>query len=681
MKSVRQAIIDGHFVLDVEARSMGQILRHAVSHLVVHKIISVDQRDEVEQALLARERQASTALGHAVAVPHAYLDAIAEPVILLMRLARPVNLGAPDGVSTRFVFVLLGPPDHAAEHLDALAAIARLMSDSEFQYDAGRAAGRHDLLSAVERFTVRTAPAPERAAVPISEGLRYTGRFCGGLIDDVRRRLPHYVSDFRDALHPKCVGATLFLFFACLAPAVTFGGVMAVETGGAIGAVEMILATALCGVIFALFSGQPMIVLGGTGPLLIFTAMLYQLCGDFGIPFLPTYVWVGMWTAMFVLLLAATDASALMRYFTRFTDEIFAGLISLIFIYEAIKGLVHIFQHLDVKTHHDTALLSLLLALGTLYIANILSNFRRSRYLLPQVREFLADFGPTIALAAMTLVAVWMHEVYLEALPAPETFGTTSGRAWLINPLDAPRWIWLAAAVPAMLGTVLVFLDQNITSRLVNSADHHLQKGEAYHLDLAVVGVLVGVCSLIGLPWLVAATVRSLNHLRSLATFDEVVLPSGDRQDRVVHVRENRVTALAIHALIGLCLLLLPVLKLIPMAVLFGLFLYMGIVSMKGNQFFERLNLWLMDSALYPSTHYIRKLKNSTIHRYTLIQFANLVVLWIVKSSPLGILFPLFIAMLVPIRSLVVGRLFTPQQLAVLDADETPEEEITRVST
>lgn len=72
--------------------------------------------NDVERALLERERVTSTALGHAVAVPHAYLYGIEKPVILFIRLARPVNLGAPDGIPTRFVFVLLGPPDHAAEH-------------------------------------------------------------------------------------------------------------------------------------------------------------------------------------------------------------------------------------------------------------------------------------------------------------------------------------------------------------------------------------------------------------------------------------------------------------------------------------------------------------------------------------------------------------------------------------
>ena len=99
----------------------------------------------------------------------------------------------------------------------------------------------------------------------------------------------------------------------------------------------MIVASAFCGVMFALFSGQPLIILGGTGPLLVFTAILYRLCSDLNLPFLASYAWVGLWSAGFVLILAITQASCLMRYFTRFTDEIFSALISIIFIYEAIS--------------------------------------------------------------------------------------------------------------------------------------------------------------------------------------------------------------------------------------------------------------------------------------------------------------------------------------------------------
>ncbi len=185
---------------------------------------------------------------------------------------------------------------------------------------------------------------------------------------------------------------------------------------------------------------------------------------------------------------------------------------------------------------------------------------------------------------------------------------------------------------------------------LVNSPDHKLRKGDTYHVDLAIVGVLIGGCSMFGLPWLVAATVRSLNHVRSLATLEEVVSKTGETRERVIHMRENRVTPLAIHLLIGLSLVLLSLLQQVPMAVLYGLFLYMGVVSMSGNQFFDRLKLWFMDPTLYPTTHYIRKVPLGQIHKFTFLQVVCLAMLWLVKASKLGLLFPLFIALLIPIR-------------------------------
>ncbi len=304
-----------------------------------------------------------------------------------------------------------------------------------------------------------------------------------------------------------------------------------------------------------------------------------------------------------------------------------------------------------------------------------LTRFRRSRYLHTGIREFLADFGPSIALGAMIGVSVlWFHDVHYDKLPAPDSFQPTAERPWLIGLTDVDTWVWFAAIGPALLITVLIYMDQNITARLVNSPDHKLTKGVAYHYDLGLIGILVGLCSLFGLPWLVAATVRSLNHVRSLAAVEEVVTADGDTRERVIHVRETRITALAIHLLIGLSLLWLKDLRHIPMAVLYGLFLFMGIVSMKGNQFFERLALWITDRSLYPVTHYIRRVPNRTIHKFTLIQVVSLGVLLIVDISPIAILFPLFIALLIPVR-LLLNRFFDERHLAALDAEEIPEEE------
>ncbi len=677
MKLLQQTFShDDTCILDLTASGIDDLIPQIVENLVDKGRIEQEQREAVTSAFLERERIVSTAIGNSVAVPHCYLDVLTEPQIVFVRLRHAINLGAPDGIPTRFFFFLLGPTGRAAEHLDTLAMIARLMSDNEFRFELGWAKECSDLALALERAAVRSSPTePEPSAE--TDGLAWSGRFCGGVINDIKRRFPHYAADIKDGLHPKTIASVMFLFFACLAPAVTFGGVMSIQTGGEIGAVEMIAVSAACGIVYALISGQPLIILGGTGPVLIFTALLCQNCADLEIPFLPTYAWVGFWTALIVVIMSVTDSSCLMRYFTRFTDEIFAALISLLFIYEAVRALALILN--NPENGHDTGLLSILLALGTFYVGGQLQRIRKSRYLLPWMREFISDFGPTIALVIMTIVAFQFSDVFLDALPAPDSFGTTTGRPWLVDPFEAPMWVRFAAIGPAIFSALLVFLEQNITARIVNSPDHKMQRGETYHLDLGIVGILIGISSMFGLPWLRAATVRSLNHVRSLATSEEAVGSDGERHDRIIHVRENRISALAIHIMLGLSLCLLAVLKMVPMAVLYGLFLFMGVVSMKGNQLFERLSLWAMDSDLYPPTHYIRRVPNRQIHIFTAIQLLCLVILWVTKASAIGILFPLFIALLVPVRFLL-NRFFEQRYLLALDADEIPEDEETQWS-
>lgn len=66
----------------------------------------------------------------------------------------------------------------------------------------------------------------EVAGAVEDDPLRRTGRPFGGLIRDVRRRYPHYLSDFRDALDPQCLAAVIFIYFAALSPAITFGGLL-----------------------------------------------------------------------------------------------------------------------------------------------------------------------------------------------------------------------------------------------------------------------------------------------------------------------------------------------------------------------------------------------------------------------------------------------------------------------
>ena len=387
-----------------------------------------------------------------------------------------------------------------------------------FHFELTYAKTQQDVADAIERHINRNVLAAPPKPREVSDGLKSAPRPFAGIKADIKRRLPHYLSDFKDGLRAKSIASIVFMFFACLAPAITFGGLLGDNTNGAIGTQEMLISTAVCGVVYALVAGQPLIILGGIGPMLIFTIILYQLCEDLeqGHNFLGIYGWVGIWTACLTCLLAIGNASNLMKYFTRFTDEIFSALMSLIFIYKAVEGIIETFEN-PGSGGTEKALLALILAIGTFYIAMSLARFRSSIYLFPWMREFLADFGPSIALACMIGVAWWLGDAStvdtLSVGGATET--AKEGGSWFVNLGQVPLSLKLIAIGPAILATVLIFLSQNITARLVNSPGNHLVKGESYHWDLAVIGGLVGLCSLFGWPWMVAATVRSLAHVRS----------------------------------------------------------------------------------------------------------------------------------------------------------------------
>ena len=72
-----------------------------------------------------------------------------------------------------------------------------------------------------------------------------------------------------------------------------------------------------------------------------------------------------------------------------------------------------------------------------------------------------------------------------------------------------------------------------------------VQKGFGYHLDLFVLSLLIIVCSVLGLPWFVAATVRSVTHVRSLIKYSDVSAP-GERPE-MLGVRSNTSHSHTLH--------------------------------------------------------------------------------------------------------------------------------------
>jgi PTS system nitrogen regulatory IIA component len=83
------------------------------------------------EILLQRERLGSTGVGNGVAIPHGKLPNLSRLFGLFARLERPVDFEALDGRAVDLVFLLLAPEDAGADHLKALARVARLLRDQD----------------------------------------------------------------------------------------------------------------------------------------------------------------------------------------------------------------------------------------------------------------------------------------------------------------------------------------------------------------------------------------------------------------------------------------------------------------------------------------------------------------------------------------------------------------------
>lgn len=202
------------------------------------------------------------------------------------------------------------------------------------------------------------------------------------------------------------------------------------------------------------------------------------------------------------------------------------------------------------------------------------------------------------------------------------------------------------------MATVLLFLDQNITVRLVNNPRWNMTKGrrkknvvDGMHADLLVIAVLTVFQSLLGIPWLVAATVRSLSHVGALSKYNE--------QGKIEGTIEQRVTGVVIHALIGCCVLFAKprmLLKQVPLPVLMGLFMYLGTSALPGNEMWERFLELFKEDRLLSKERRWGSVPRKVTTLFTTIQVGLLAAMFCVKESSIGVLFPVIIALLAPIR-------------------------------
>ncbi|XP_055228445.2 solute carrier family 4 member 11 isoform X13 [Gorilla gorilla gorilla] len=633
------------------------------------------------------------------------MKALQKRHVCISRLVRPQNWGE-NSCEVRFVILVLAPPKMKSTKtaMEVARTFATMFSDIAFRQKLLETRTEEEFKEALvhqrqlltvvshgpvaprmkERSTV-SLPAHRHPEPPKCKDFVPFGK---GIREDIARRFPLYPLDFTDGIigKNKAVGkyitTTLFLYFACLLPTIAFGSLNDENTDGAI--------------------------------------VIRVICDDYDLDFNSFYAWTGLWNSFFLALYAFFNLSLVMSLFKRSTEEIIALFISITFVLDAVKGMVKIFwkyyyghylddyhtertsslvslsglgaslnaslhtalnasflaspTELPSATHSGqaTAVLSLLIMLGTLWLGYTLYQFKKSPYLHPCVREILSDCALPIAVLAFSLISSHgFREIEMSKFrynPSESPFAMAQIQSLSLRAISGAMGL-------GFLLSMLFFIEQNLVAALVNAPENRLVKGTAYHWDLLLLAIINTGLSLFGLPWIHAAYPHSPLHVRALALVEERV-ENGHIYDTIVNVKETRLTSLGASVLVGLSLLLLPVpLQWIPKPVLYGLFLYIALTSLDGNQLVQRVALLLKEQTAYPPTHYIRRVPQRKIHYFTGLQVLQLLLLCAFGMSSLPymkMIFPLIMIAMIPIRYILLPRIIEAKYLDVMDAEHRP---------
>ncbi|XP_027182678.1 boron transporter 4-like [Coffea eugenioides] len=367
-----------------------------------------------------------------------------------------------------------------------------------------------------------------------------------GVTNDIKGRLSCYKNDWLDACGSgvRILAPTAYIFFASALPVIAFGEQLSRETDGSLSTVETLTSTALCGVIHSVFGGQPLLILGVAEPTIIMYTYLYNFAK--GRPemgqglFLAWAGWVCVWTAILLFLLAIFNAANIISRFTRIAGELFGMLITVLFLQEAIKGLVSEFtipkgenptsEAYQFQWLYANGLLAVIFSIGVMITALKSRRARSWQYGTGWLRGLIADYGVPCIVVLWTALSYSVPEKVPDGVPrrlfSPLFWDPESLHHWTVmkDMARVPVGYIFAAFIPALMIAGLYFFDHSVASQLAQQKEFNLQKPSAYHYDLLLLGFLTLLCGLLGLPPSNGVLPQSPMHTRSLAVLKKQLI-------------------------------------------------------------------------------------------------------------------------------------------------------------
>lgn len=367
-----------------------------------------------------------------------------------------------------------------------------------------------------------------------------------GIKKDLKGRLLCYKQDWTGGIRAgiRILAPTTYIFFASAIPVISFGEQLERDTEGSLTAVQTLASTAICGIIHAILGGQPLLILGVAEPTVLMYTFMFKFAKDqkdLGQPlFLAWSGWVCVWTALLLVLLSILGACSIINRFTRVAGELFGLLIAMLFMQQAIKGVVEEFGVPKSEDPNQAAfqpswrfgngMFALVLSFGLLITALKSRKARSWRYGTGWLRGFIADYGVPFMVVVWTGVSYMPVNDVPKGIPrrlfSPNPWSPGAYTNWTVakEMLNVPPVYIVGAFIPATMIAVLYYFDHSVASQLSQQKEFNLKKPSSYHYDLLLLGFLTILCGLIGIPPANGVIPQSPMHTKSLATLKHQLL-------------------------------------------------------------------------------------------------------------------------------------------------------------
>lgn len=456
-----------------------------------------------------------------------------------------------------------------------------------------------------------------------------------GILNDLRARISVYPSDITDAYNYRVIPSVVYIFFTNLLPAIAFAQDMFDRTNNAYGVNEVLISSAIAGVVFGLFSGQPLCIVGVTGPIAIFSYTVYDIIKDRGTPYFPFMCWIYLWSMVMHFAIAILNWVTYLKIISNFSCEVFGFFICVIYCQKAVAILSNQFTESGPASGFCSvmvALLMVLFGLGSVVFGTNLHYFK------PPFRKLFVDYGVPLAVIFFTgfiHFGRYLDDVELARLPTTRAFQPTSSSSALGREHGWFIHFWpgknisvgdMFFAIPfAILLTFLFYFDHNVSSLMCQLKDFPLKKPASFHWDFMLLGLTTGLAGILGFPAPNGLIPQAPLHTSSLVVED---FKTG-RPESVVEQRFTN-TAQGAATFVMMSGPLLVVLGLIPQAILAGLFFIMGISGLHGNIITNRIRFIFIDEdyirhdphcpQYFKEMHSIPKEKRKWFYVYLILQ-------------------------------------------------------------